>query len=56
MLDWDQYQFGCGKKKPHPGTETQSIKTISDYNTSIIILILKMDKVCSFDNGTHLQN
>jgi GTP-binding protein EngB required for normal cell division len=64
MLDWDKYQFGCGNiyniiyiyMLPQPGIDTQSIRTISDYNTSVIILILKMDKVCSFENGIHLQN
>jgi hypothetical protein len=43
---------------PQPGIETQSIRTIlvSDYNTSVIILTLKMEKVSSFEIGTHLQN
>jgi hypothetical protein len=57
MLDWDQYQFGCGlKKKIAPSQELKPSLSEPDYNTSVIILILKMDEVCSFDNGTHLQN
>jgi hypothetical protein len=38
---WMWFKKNC----PQPGIETQSIRTISGYNTSVIILILKMDNV-----------
>jgi len=44
------------KNCPQQGIESQFIRTISDYITSIIILILKMDKICFFENGTNLPN